>query len=64
VDAARELDRLTRISYERGAGTSLDLVTAGTALRQAQINATVDQFNAAKASVDADLAKATCKLAP
>ncbi len=61
-DAAAELDRLTRISYAEGSGTGLDLVTAATALRQAQINVTVDEFNTAKARIEAALAKSTCKL--
>lgn len=61
-DSAAELDRLTRISYEEGGGTGLDLISAATALRQAQINVTVDEFNTARARIEAALAKSTCKL--
>lgn len=61
-DTAAEVDRLTRVAYAEGAGTSLDLITAATALRQAEINVAVEEVGSARARIQAALATATCKL--
>lgn len=57
---AAETDRLTQISYREGAGTSLELVVAAAALRQADITLALREFDLVKARVLAVLALATC----
>ncbi|MCW5816897.1 MAG: TolC family protein [Labilithrix sp.] len=59
-DLAAETDRLTRTSYLEGRGTSLELVAAAQALRQAEIQLAVQDFNLVKARVAAVLALALC----
>lgn len=44
-DHAAEVDRLTRVAYQAGQGTSLDLVIAATALRQAEIDLALADFD-------------------
>lgn len=64
AEAARNLaaenDRLTRTAYLEGRGTSLELVTAAQALREAEIQLAVRDFELVKARVAAVLALATC----
>ena len=57
---AAEVDRLTQAGYREGQGTSLDLVIAASALRQADINLALREFDVVKARVAAVLALATC----
>ncbi len=45
-----------------GQGTSLDLVTAAAALRQAEINLALADFSLVKAKILAVLSLATCTL--
>jgi outer membrane protein TolC len=59
-DLAAENDRLTRASYLEGRGTSLELVVAAQALRQAEIQLAVQDFNLVQARVAAVLALALC----
>ena len=59
-DLAAENDRLTRTSYLEGRGTSLELVTAAQALREAEIQLAVREFELVKARVLAILALASC----
>ncbi|MFO0678485.1 MAG: TolC family protein [Polyangiaceae bacterium] len=59
-DQAAELDRLTRASYQEGRGTSLELVVAASALRQAEINFALREFDVVKAKVLALLALSSC----
>lgn len=59
-DLAAENDRLTRTSYLEGRGTSLELVTAAQALREAEIQLALRDFELVKARVLAILALATC----
>lgn len=61
-DLAAETDRLTRTSYLEGRGTSLELVTAAQALRQAEIQLAVQDFNLVKARVAAVLALSLCPI--
>lgn len=61
-DLAAEVDRLTRAGFMTGQGTSLDLVTAAAALRQAEINLALADFGLVKAKILAVLALATCPL--
>ncbi len=57
---AAENDRLTRTGYIEGQGTSLELVTAAAALREADITLTLREFDLVKARVTAILALANC----
>ena len=57
---AAETDRLVRTGYIEGQGTSLELVIAATALRQADITLALREFDLVKARVLAILALATC----
>jgi outer membrane protein TolC len=59
-DLAAENDRLTRAAYLEGRGTSLELVTAAQALREAEIQLALREFELVKARVLAVLALATC----
>jgi multidrug efflux system outer membrane protein len=61
-DLAAEVDRLTQAGFMTGQGTSLDLVTAAAALRQAEINLALAEFGLVKAKILAVLALATCPL--
>ncbi len=64
-DRARALavqnDTLTQSAYREGQLTSLDLVTAAAARRQAEINFALDEFNLVSARVAAVLALANCR---
>lgn len=59
-DLAAETDRLTRVSYQEGRGTSLELIVAAQALRAAEIDLALRQFDVVKARVLAVLALASC----
>lgn len=59
-DLAAENDRLTRTAYLEGRGTSLELVTTAQALREAEIQLALRDFELVKARVAAILALATC----
>ncbi len=61
-DLAAEVDRLTRAGFITGTGTSLDLVTAAAALRQAEINLALSDYGVVKSKILAVLALATCPL--
>jgi outer membrane protein TolC len=62
----REIDaetaRLSKISFLNGSGTSFDLVTTETLLRQAEADLAVKEFNVTEAKIAALLAMATCSL--
>jgi len=59
---AAEVDRLTRAGFMTGQGTSLDLVTAAAALRQAEINLAINDYSLIKARILAVLSLASCPL--
>jgi outer membrane protein TolC len=59
ADAA-EIDRLTRTAYKEGQGTSLELVVAAAALREAEITLALREFDLVKARVLALLSLANC----
>jgi len=61
-DLSKEVDRLTRAGFLTGAFTSLDLVTAAAALRQAEINLALAEFSLVKAQILDVLTLATCPL--
>jgi multidrug efflux system outer membrane protein len=58
---AVQVDVLTQSAYREGQLTSLDLVTAAAARRQAEINFALDEFNLVSARVADVLALANCK---
>jgi len=60
-DLAVEVDRLVRKGFAEGSGTSLELVTAAAALRQAEINLALKEFDLLRARITADLAVANCE---
>jgi outer membrane protein TolC len=59
-DLAAENDRLTQKLWVRGQGTSVDLVTASEAHRQAEQSLVVAEFGVVKARLAAVMALATC----
>jgi outer membrane protein TolC len=59
-DLAAETDELTRLAYQTGQGTSLDLVVAAAELRQADINLALEEFGLVRARIGAVLSKARC----
>ncbi len=59
-DLAAQVDMRTREAYSRGRGTSLDLVISAQALRQAEINLAILEFQLAEARADAVLENAEC----
>lgn len=59
-ELAAETDRLQRASYQEGRGTSLELVSAAQALREAEIQLALRDFEVVKARVAAILSLATC----
>jgi multidrug efflux system outer membrane protein len=59
-DLAHRIDDRTREGYARGFGTSLDLVTSAQALRQAEINLVLQDFQVGRARANAVLENAEC----
>jgi outer membrane protein TolC len=59
-DLAAQNDTMTQIVYMRGQGTSVDLVTASEAHRQAEQTLVVSEFAVAKAQLAAIMALSTC----
>jgi multidrug efflux system outer membrane protein len=57
---AEQVDTLTQTSFAEGKGTSLELVTAATAHRQAEITLVLREFDVVKARIAAVLASANC----
>jgi multidrug efflux system outer membrane protein len=63
-DLAAEVDQLTQIGYRAGQGTSLELVIAAAALRQADISLALREFDVVSARLDALFALARCAGSP
>ena len=59
-DLAAQNDQMTQLAYQTGQGTSLELVTASEAHRQAELNFALAEFTVVKARLLAILALATC----
>ncbi|HEY3804242.1 MAG TPA: TolC family protein [Kofleriaceae bacterium] len=59
-DLAQVVDQRVRQGYMQGLGTSLDLVTSGQALRQAELNLALLEFQLAQARAGAILVDAEC----
>jgi outer membrane protein TolC len=60
VQIARDTDRLTRLSFMLGRGTSLELVDAARSLRQAEVQLTQRQLDAFQSKLSAYLALTSC----
>jgi outer membrane protein TolC len=59
-DVAAESDRLTRIGYEQGANTSIELVLSASALRQAELNRLLREYDLVRARIAAHLTLSVC----
>jgi outer membrane protein, multidrug efflux system len=59
-DLAAQNDTMTQTAWMHGQGTSVDLVTASEAHRQAELSLALADFNVVKARLAATLALATC----
>ena len=59
-DLASRIDDRTRDGYAHGLGTSLDLVLSAQALRQAEIDLAILEYQVAEARANAVLADAEC----
>jgi outer membrane protein TolC len=59
-ELAEQADRLTQVSFREGRGTSLELVLTAAALRQAEVNLALREFDLVRARIAAVLALATC----
>jgi outer membrane protein TolC len=59
-DLSAQNDQMTQLGYMTGQGTSLELVTASEAHRQAELNLALQEFDVVKARLLAILALATC----
>lgn len=61
-DLAAQNDSMTQALWARGVGTSVDLVTASEAHRQAELNLALAEFGVVKARLAAVMALSTCPL--
>jgi outer membrane protein TolC len=59
-DLAAQNDSMTQAAYVRGQGTSVDLVVASEAHRQAELNLALAEYSVVKARLAAIMALATC----
>jgi outer membrane protein TolC len=59
-DLARETERLARVSFQAGTGTSLDLVESGRRLREAESQLALQEFNLVQSRIAALLALSRC----
>jgi outer membrane protein TolC len=60
-DLARETERLARIAFQAGTGTSLDLIESGRRLREAEIQVALQEFGLVRARIAALLAVSRCQ---
>jgi outer membrane protein TolC len=58
---AEDVARVTKIKYEQGVGSNLEVVTAETALKEAQTNYYNALFDALVAKIDFDKANGSIK---
>jgi outer membrane protein, multidrug efflux system len=59
-DLARETERLARVSFQAGTGTSLDLIESGRRLREAESQLALQEFNLIQSRIGALLALSRC----
>jgi outer membrane protein TolC len=60
-DLAKETERLARIAFQAGTGTSLDLIESGRRLREAEIQVALQEFGLVRARIAALLAVSRCQ---
>ena len=60
-DLARETERLSRIAFQAGSGTSLDLIESGRRLREAEIQLALQEFGLVRARIAALLSLSRCR---
>jgi outer membrane protein TolC len=60
-DLARETERLSRIAFQAGTGTSLDLIESGRRLREAELQVALQEFGLVRARIAALLALSRCQ---
>jgi outer membrane protein TolC len=58
---ARETERLARVAFQAGTGTSLDLIESGRLLRESEVQLALQEFNLVEARVAAVLALSRCR---
>jgi outer membrane protein TolC len=61
-DVAKEQARLARLAFINGSGTSFDLVDSARALREAEIDLLIKQFQVFQARLTAFLSRANCSI--
>ena len=61
IETAQEVYRVTKLKQEQGVGSTLEMVTAETALKEAQTNYFNALFDALVAKIDFDKATGTLK---
>jgi outer membrane protein TolC len=59
-DLARETERLARVSFQAGTGTSLDLIESGRRLRESESQLALQEFSLVQARIAALLALSRC----
>ncbi|HEX9298317.1 MAG TPA: TolC family protein [Polyangiaceae bacterium] len=59
-DLARETERLARVAFQAGTGTSLDLIESGRRLREAESQLALQEFGLVRARIGALLALSRC----
>jgi outer membrane protein TolC len=60
-ELARETERLSRVSFQAGTGTSLDLIESGRRLREAESQLALQEFNLVQSRIAALLALSRCR---
>jgi outer membrane protein TolC len=60
-DLARETERLSRVAFQAGTGTSLDLIESGRRLREAESQLALQEFSVVQARLGALLALSRCR---
>jgi outer membrane protein TolC len=60
-DLARETERLSRVSFQAGTGTSLDLIESGRRLREAESQLALQEFNLIQSRIASLLALSRCR---
>jgi outer membrane protein TolC len=60
-DLARETERLSRVSFQAGTGTSLDLIESGRRLRESESQLALQEFTLVQARISALLSLSRCQ---
>jgi outer membrane protein TolC len=60
-DLAKETERLSRVAFQAGTGTSLDLIDSGRRLREAETQLALQEYGVVQARIGAFLALSRCR---